>query len=553
MTPVQAACIPQFMNYKDVAVEAVTGSGKTVAFLVPIIEILLSKCEKVRKQDVYALIISPTRELATQICEVLDALLKEVPQFSRQLLIGGTSPDADLRRLAEEGGNILVATPGRLHDLLERREASRLQAAVKTLEVLVLDEADRLLDLGFERQLNDILARLPRQRRTGLFSATQTDEVQKLIRAGLRNPVAVTVREKQGSSRTPHQLENFFMTCAARDKLGTLVAMLRQRVQLKQKLMVFFSTCAMVEYFTVVIKELVKCPNLLSIHGKMKGKRFKIFDKFRKIDTGILLCTDVMARGVDIPDVQLVVQYDAPAVATAFVHRCGRTARIGHQGAALLLLLPSETSYVEFLKLNQKVALVEMEAPADPPLLTDELRRLQMQDRLNYDKATRAFVSFVQAYAKHECRVIFELKELPLGEMATSMGLLQLPKMPELKGKTVLDFTPADVDLNSIPYKNVQREAARQSKLAAYRQTGAWPGLKLAKPKPWSETTARRKETKEKRHRRRENKETKKRKRKDLDQNEWDELASETRALKKLKKGKMSKRQFDKTMGMDDD
>ncbi|XP_037091651.1 ATP-dependent RNA helicase DDX55-like [Pollicipes pollicipes] len=158
MTPVQAACIPQFMNYKDVAVEAVTGSGKTVAFLVPLLEILLSKCMAVRKHDVYAVIISPTRELATQICEVLDVFLLELPQFSRQLFIGGTNPATDVQKLSEEGSNIIVATPGRFHDLLERRESgARLQAALRCLEVLVLDEADRLLDLGFERQLNDIL------------------------------------------------------------------------------------------------------------------------------------------------------------------------------------------------------------------------------------------------------------------------------------------------------------------------------------------------------------------------------------------------------------
>ncbi|XP_043190907.1 ATP-dependent RNA helicase DDX55-like isoform X1 [Amphibalanus amphitrite] len=557
MTPVQAACIPQFMNYKDVAVEAVTGSGKTVAFLVPLMEILLSKVTEVRKQDVYAVVVSPTRELATQIAEVLNQFLLETPQFSRQLVIGGVSSAAqDARRLAEHGANIVVATPGRLHDLLQRKETGpRLQAAVKALEVLVLDEADRLLDLGFERQLSEILSWLPRQRRTGLFSATQTDEVQKLVRAGLRNPVAITVRDKQtGDSRTPHQLENFYMVCSAEHKLGTLIHLLRQRAALGHKVMVFLSTCAMVEYFTVVVKRLVKCPNVLSIHGKMKNKRFKIFDKFRKMESGVLLCTDVMARGVDIPSVHLVVQYDPPSSAAAFVHRCGRTARSGHQGAALVLLLPTETSYIQFLQLNQKVTLTEQEAPPPPPPFTTELRQLQLADRANYDRATRAFVSFVQAYAKHECRLIFSVKELPLGEIATAMGLLQLPRMPELRTAEVTNFTPADVDLNSVPYKNPEREAARQAKLAAYRETGAWPGAKPAKAKPWSESKAKRQEQKQKKQKRKEVKEEKKKKKRnrEVDQDEWDELASEARALKKLKKGKMSKRQFDASIGMDE-
>ncbi|KAF0308629.1 ATP-dependent RNA helicase DDX55 [Amphibalanus amphitrite] len=459
-----------------------------------------SKVTEVRKQDVYAVVVSPTRELATQIAEVLNQFLLETPQFSRQLVIGGVSSAAqDARRLAEHGANIVVATPGRLHDLLQRKETGpRLQAAVKALEVLVLDEADRLLDLGFERQLSEILSWLPRQRRTGLLLGHSDDEVAET-----------------GDSRTPHQLENFYMVCSAEHKLGTLIHLLRQRAALGHKVMVFLSTCAMVEYFTVVVKRLVKCPNVLSIHGKMKNKRFKIFDKFRKMESGVLLCTDVMARGVDIPSVHLVVQYDPPSSAAAFVHRCGRTARSGHQGAALVLLLPTETSYIQFLQLNQKVTLTEQEAPPPPPPFTTELRQLQLADRANYDRATRAFVSFVQAYAKHECRLIFSVKELPLGEIATAMGLLQLPRMPELRTAEVTNFTP------------------QTSTSTRYPTTG--------QAKPWSESKAKRQEQKQKKQKRKEVKEEKKKK--ETQQGggpgRVDELPARPRALKKLKKGKV--------------
>ncbi|ODM95708.1 ATP-dependent RNA helicase DDX55 [Orchesella cincta] len=197
MTPVQAACIPAMLNYKDVAAEAVTGSGKTLAFLVPLLQILLRRDAKWKKSEVGAVIIAPTRELAQQISEVLEHFLRSLPSLSCALYIGGTSVQDDLDKFNESGTNIIIATPGRLEDLLLHREASNLPAALKYLEVLILDEADCLLSLGFEKALNSILQMLPKQRRTGLFSATQTTEILKLIRAGLRNPVSVVVRDRQ--------------------------------------------------------------------------------------------------------------------------------------------------------------------------------------------------------------------------------------------------------------------------------------------------------------------------------------------------------------------
>lgn len=216
MTPVQAATIPLFLSKKDVSVEAVTGSGKTLAFLIPILEMLLKREESLGQKGVGAIVISPTRELATQIYHVLEHFLKFLPQFTGQLFTGGYNPMIDIEKFKENGANIIVSTPGRLVDMFERRDDSfNFSAHTKSLEVLVLDEADRLLDMGFEKSINTILSYLPKQRRTGLFSATQTKEVEDLIRAGLRNPVSVTVKEKPTSQghtqRTPAQLKNFYM------------------------------------------------------------------------------------------------------------------------------------------------------------------------------------------------------------------------------------------------------------------------------------------------------------------------------------------------------
>eukprot|EP01125_Pyxidicula_operculata_P022634 TRINITY_DN941_c0_g2_i3.p1 TRINITY_DN941_c0_g2~~TRINITY_DN941_c0_g2_i3.p1 ORF type:complete len:238 (-),score=53.85 TRINITY_DN941_c0_g2_i3:92-706(-) len=197
MTPVQAATLPLFLKNSDVVVEAPTGSGKTLSFVVPIIEKLQNLESPLTKHQVGAIIISPTRELATQIYEVVNIFIENLPLTS-MILIGGSDISADLSLFTEKGGNIIVATPGRLDYLMQK--ATNFN--VKTVEILVLDEADRLLDFGFYMTLESIISRLPKQRRTGLFSATQTRQVDELIRAGLRNPVKVTVNVEEKNSKS---------------------------------------------------------------------------------------------------------------------------------------------------------------------------------------------------------------------------------------------------------------------------------------------------------------------------------------------------------------
>lgn len=551
MTPVQRACIPLLLSHKDVAAEAVTGSGKTLAFLIPVIQILLKRSESLKKHDIGALIVSPTRELATQIHEVLQGFIKYAPQFTTLLALGGTSVVNDLEEFQKNGAHILVATPGRLDDLLKRalEDGPSIAVGVKALDILILDEADRLLDLGFSGTLNTIFAYLPKQRRTGLFSATQTSDVTSLIRAGLRNPVQVTVKEQgsQGEKRTPLTLQNYYMVCDANVKFSTLVSLLRKPET--KKAMIFFATCACVDYFTVILREIMKETKVLSIHGKMKDKRFKVFDEFRSLESGILVCTDVMCRGVDIPKVDWVIQYDPPSNASAFVHRCGRTARSGSVGSALLFLMPSETDYVEFIRLNQKVSLDSMEAPPDIQDSLGKMRKLQLKDRLIMDKANIAYVSYVQAYNKHECSLIINIKKLNYGLLATGFGLLKMPKMPELKNMKITDFTPVKMDYNSISYKDKQKEKSRQGKLTTYKATGIWPGMKqhTAKQEAWSDQ----KNQKEKKERRKEKK-AKKRVH-TFTEEDMDDLDEDIRMLKKLKKGKVSNQDFDKHFGVEDD
>ncbi|MBN3311460.1 DDX55 helicase, partial [Atractosteus spatula] len=545
MTPVQAACIPLFMNNKDVAAEAVTGSGKTLAFVIPILQILLKREEKLKKMQVGALIVTPTRELATQISEVMGHFIQHFPQFRQILLIGGSNPIEDVEKFKAQGGNIVIGTPGRLEDMFRRKaDGLDLASCVKTLDVLVLDEADRLLDMGFEASLNAILGYLPKQRRTGLFSATQTQELEKLVRAGLRNPVRITVKEKGAAAssvqKTPARLHNYYTVCRTEEKFNMLVAFLRQHKHGKH--LVFFSTCACVEYYGRALEALVKNVKVLCIHGKMKDKRHKIFKEFRDLKSGILVCTDVMARGIDIPEVNWVLQYDPPSSASAFVHRCGRTARIGHQGSALVFLLPMEESYVSFLSINQKCPLQEMAPVKDVVDVLPKLKAMARADRAVFERGMRAFVSCIQAYAKHECSLIFRVKDLDFSALARGFALLRLPKMPELRGKAFPDFTPDPIDTDSIPYKDKNRQRQRRKMLAEQKEKEqAQPVRKIfIKNKAWS---------KQKSKNDRRKKVAAKRKREegsDIEDEDMDELLSDTRLLKKLKKGKISEEDFEK-------
>ncbi|XP_042636527.1 ATP-dependent RNA helicase DDX55 [Orycteropus afer afer] len=495
MTPVQSATIPLFMKNKDVAAEAVTGSGKTLAFVIPVLEILLRREEKLKKSQVGAIVITPTRELAVQIDEVLSHFTKHFPQLSQILWIGGRNPGEDVERFKAQG-------------------------------------------------INTILEFLPKQRRTGLFSATQTQEVENLVRAGLRNPVRISVKEKgvaaSSTQKTPSRLENYYMVCKADEKFNQLVHFLRNHKQ--EKHLVFFSTCACVEYYGKALEALVRGVAILCLHGKMKHRRNRTFLEFRRLQSGILVCTDVMARGIDIPEVNWVMQYDPPSSASAFVHRCGRTARIGHGGSALVFLLPMEESYVSFLALNQKCPLQEMRLQKNTVDCLPKLKAMALADRAVFEKGMKAFVSYVQAYAKHECNLIFRLKDLDFASLARGFALLKMPKMPELRGKQFPDFVPVDVNTDKIPFKDKIREKQRQKLLEQKRdkKTENEGRKKFIKNKAWSKQKAKKEKKK---------KMTEKRKREegsDIEDEDMEELLNDTRLLKKFKKGKITEEEFEK-------
>lgn len=271
--------------------------------------------------------------MATQIFQVLSSFLKHYT-FSSILLIGGTETHIDSEKFSKHGGNIVIATPGRLEEIIDTVSIFN----TKSLEMLILDEADRLLDMGFSKSISsmfsifylenlDILSSLPKQRRTGLFSATSTGEVKSLIRAGMRNPVSiqVTVEDKDGKSsnqKTPTSLSNYYTILPGDQKLLALINYLTEHTD--KKIIVFFLTCAIVDYFEKILNLLpqMKGVKVTAIHGKMhQNKREKIYSDYTASSAGILLTTDLIARGVDIPDVDTILQYEAPQDPSFYVHR----------------------------------------------------------------------------------------------------------------------------------------------------------------------------------------------------------------------------------------
>jgi ATP-dependent RNA helicase DDX10/DBP4 len=332
-TEIQAAAIPHALAGRDILGAAKTGSGKTLSFVIPLIEKLY--IERWGPGDgLAAVIITPTRELAMQIFEVLRVVGKK-HSFSAGLITGGRKDfEGEQERIS--GMNILVATPGRFLQHLEQTagfDASQVM-------VLVLDEADRILDMGFKAQLDTIVQYLPRERQTVLFSATQTKSVKDLARLSLNNPEYLAVHAED-SEVTPKQLIQNYIVCKLPEKLDILFSFIK--THLKCKMIVFFSTCSQVRYVYECFRAMQPGIPLSCLHGKIKQeRRTMIYVDFTRRKHACMLCTDIAARGLDFPSVDWVVQADAPEDAAMYVHRVGRTARYNADGRALLMVMPSE-------------------------------------------------------------------------------------------------------------------------------------------------------------------------------------------------------------------
>ncbi|KAG7353725.1 ATP-dependent RNA helicase [Nitzschia inconspicua] len=625
MTPVQEATIPLFLQNKDVAVQAVTGSGKTLAFLIPTLERISKRPWK--KHQIGALILSPTRELAMQTYRVCCELCESMNVSLPLLLVGGGSGGSgnsanhrpvteDLKTFQREANDIVIGTPGRVEDVLTRYNV----LDVSELDMLILDEADVLLfgKTVMDPTIASVLSRLPKMRRTGIFSATTTFTNNKSIkpllqRAGMRNPVLINVqvaavaasptqpvdsdnakqsndtkntKPSDATTYTPTSLTNYYMVTKLEEKISRLVAFLQSHRH--EKTIVFFLTCACVDFYGSALQQLLdstfqkgknkqKCNDddddlvIELLHGKLVQKRReKAMERFRERKSGgALFCTDVAARGLDLSDIDWVVQVDAPQDPSQFVHRVGRAARAGRRGSSLVFLTEKEEAYVDLLS-NRQVPLQML--PEDEVCCRDigveeevrdeeeqvetlkiqnilpGIRGLALKDRDILEKGTKAFTSYIRAYKEHVCGFIFRFASLDLGHLATSFCLLRLPKMPELrdtKGK-LKHFTPAgpEVDIYAIPFLDKARESARQKRLAVELAAGGKNAKQIKAEQRKAEQLKRHQERRQAAIQKGRNPD-KKRGRNAQIVDEWEELAKEERLYKKLRRGKISKEDYD--------
>lgn len=516
-TLVQAQAIPVILSGRHVLVNAATGTGKTVAYLAPIIHHLHSYPSRIdRENGTFALVLVPTRELCLQVYEILQKLLHRFHWIVPGYVMGGENRSKEKARL-RKGISILVATPGRLLDHL-KNTASFVHT---NLRWIIFDEADRILELGFGKEIEEILDLLG-SRQIGsvgngnqvpslsnfqgqnlLLSATLNDKVNHLAKISLENPVMIGLDDKKiqpdqsvdhietaesdeddglgyskvknsstGDYKLPAQLVQRYVKVPCGSRLAVLLSILKNLFEREasHKIVVFFSTCDAVDFHYSLLSEFCWSPNsqseaehterflrcnTLRLHGNMKQEdRRNTFQAFKTEKSALLLSTDIAARGLDFPKVRCIIQYDSPGEATEYVHRVGRTARLGEKGDSLLFLQPVEVDYLHDLE-KHGVSLTEypiLKVLGSFPLYGQVYRARKFvsldlhpwvlylqralesfilsEPRMN-KLAQNAFCSWVRAYTAHrgDLKRIFMVKKLHLGHVSRSFGLKQQPSL----------------------------------------------------------------------------------------------------------------------------
>ncbi|GCB72948.1 ATP-dependent DNA helicase DDX31 [Scyliorhinus torazame] len=496
MTSIQKHAIPVLLDGQDALVQSQTGSGKTLAYGVPLVQSLQSVQPKIQRSDgPYAVIVIPTRELALQSFATIQKLIKPFTWIVPGVLMGGEKRKSEKARL-RKGINILVSTPGRLVDHIKNTKS----ICFSRVQWLIIDEADRLLDLGFEKDITAILNALNaacEKRQNILLSATLTDGVNRLAGISLNEPVNIyitetcqsktelvtkgmktnqeSIKEDSECYSIPEQLQQFMMIVPSKLRLVTLSAFVLQKCKFekKQKMIIFFSSCESVEFHynlfanvltpysdSMMQKQLPfsACKMLfLRLHGNMEQEiRKQVFLEFSQSKMGVLLCTDVAARGLDLPEVTWIVQYNVPTSPAEYVHRVGRTARIGSCGSSLLFLTPSEAEYANILvshhisvsemkmegilstllvehftrKRSRPKSVILQEVRESATTLQSEYENYVHSTKESLLQAKKALQSFIRAYATYPTNLkhVFHVKTLHLGHAAKSFGLRDAPQ-----------------------------------------------------------------------------------------------------------------------------
>lgn len=351
-TEIQQKAIPQVLRGRDLLACAQTGTGKTAAFAIPLIQIFAEEQGRsVAPRSMKALIVTPTRELAIQIEDNIRLYSKHT-NLRHAVIFGGVSQEKQIRRM-KRGVDILVATPGRLLDL-----AGQGHISFDSVSRLVLDEADRMLDMGFVRDIQKLLKLLPPKRQTLFFSATMPDSIKSLTKKILHNPVEVSAHVVSSAAETVQQRKYYTNKSSKKDLLYHVL----NEEDLDQVLL-FTRTKRGADRIARDLKK--KRIESMAIHGdKSQGQRQKALDNFKKGKLRVLVATDIAARGIDIDKLECVINYDVPEVPETYVHRIGRTGRAGENGLAISIVEPEENASIKAIeKLISRRISLEQEHP----------------------------------------------------------------------------------------------------------------------------------------------------------------------------------------------
>ena len=373
MTPIQAQAIPVVLTGKDVMGAAQTGTGKTAAFSLPLLQRLLkheNPSTSPARHPVRALVLLPTRELADQVAQQIK-LYAKYTQLRSTVVFGGIDMKPQTAEL-KKGVEVLVATPGRLLDHIEAKNV-----VLNQVEYVVLDEADRMLDIGFLPDLQRILSYLPKQRTTLLFSATFSPEIKRLAGSYLQDPVTIEVARPNETAST---VEQRFFAASDDDKRRVIRKVLNDR-GLQQAFIFTNSKLGCARLARTLERDGFKTG---ALHGdKSQDERLKALDAFKKGEVHLLVCTDVAARGLDIKDVPAVFNFDVPFNAEDYVHRIGRTGRAGASGLAVTLVAPGDNRLITDIE-----KLIKKRIEVEPIELGDE-RRARSDDRRGEERRRR--------------------------------------------------------------------------------------------------------------------------------------------------------------------
>ncbi|KAL7544989.1 hypothetical protein ACHAWF_008355 [Thalassiosira exigua] len=469
MTEVQAKAFSSALSGKDILARARTGTGKTLAFLVPSVERILSNPTYVPGRSISCLVIAPTRELAIQIGDETEKMLAHHSDLSVQVMYGGTKMARDMNALNKLLPTILIATPGRLLDHLQSTKVRGRKFnddIMANIDILVLDEIDRLLES--RREIQKILSFLPRKekRQTMMFSATIPKGLKGIMQESMRDDYfEVDCVSNDGMMAAPTNLrvtQSHVIMPTLESAIPSIYSILKQSTTERlSKVVVFFPTARMVSFFADFFRDGFDCP-IIELHSKKsQSSRNTASEQFRRLKNALLFTSDVSARGIDFPDVTQVVQFGLPESRNQYIHRLGRTARAGKEGTGLLVLFPFESKFLlelGGLDVPREEALVELlqrtsELHEEPEWMAHNIARIRSGGNKLSTSAQMAYLAFLGYYLGQASRVSSNKADVVklANDFSKAIGLAKTPALPpKLVSKLDLNGIPGIVSENEV-------------------------------------------------------------------------------------------------------